>query len=349
MSFKRPDYATARKEKGFSWYVSNSQDALRAVTGIAIKDFNLKTEACIQAYREGRGKLQEMFGPDIQLPSLSTPAISYGHANCLGAELTFPEGGEVGHSPLYASLDQGIGALKAKVDFKSAGMMPFYLDFLDRMKKAFPGEEVGLGFHLEGPLTTAWEMRGHDFFTDILDQPERAKEYLRLISESILAFHGFVCGVQGKPVVNGKAAGMADDIAAMVPPYLWDEIVLPAWEIYFNGMTTGERTAHVEDLRENQLAYLEQAGLAFWDPSISPKLTPVIAARACRVPFAWRLPGFQVGNMSGAEVQDFVLHAARSNASCVFACIEGVMCTAETAEKIRVFIGAAREAAKERA
>lgn len=338
-----PDYANIRKSKGFTWSVGGSQDALRALTGVSIRDFNLLPEACIEAYQSGRPKLAAMFGPDIVQPPLCTPSISYGHANGLGAELLFPEGGEVGHRPPWATLEEGIRTLRRPVDFRSAGVAPFYREFREKMEKAFPGEAVGLGLKLEGPLTTAWEMRGQGFFTDLYDDPERSGEFLGLITESILEYHRFLCDSHKRPVINPEYAGLSDDIAAMVPPDLWETFVLPFWDQYYRGMTTGERRAHVEDLRPLQLKYLEAAGLSWWDPSVSPKLSPAIIARGCRVPFAWRLPGFQFAGMDSGEVRAFVFSAAAEGANAVFTGIEAVMCDLATAGKIRVFIDAVKE------
>lgn len=104
----RPDYEVAREKAGFSWSASSSQGALREVSGIAIRDFNLDPSACIEAYRKGRPILREMFEGQVSLPAPATPAISYGHVNCLGSELLFPEGGEVAHTHVYGSLQEGI-------------------------------------------------------------------------------------------------------------------------------------------------------------------------------------------------------------------------------------------------
>ena len=56
------DYETARREAGFTWSVGGSQGALRAVTGVPIREFNLDPSACAEAYRRGRPLLREMFG-----------------------------------------------------------------------------------------------------------------------------------------------------------------------------------------------------------------------------------------------------------------------------------------------
>ncbi|MDH7571508.1 MAG: uroporphyrinogen decarboxylase family protein, partial [Armatimonadota bacterium] len=339
----RPDYATARQQAGFSWSVAGTQGALRQLTGIPIRDFNLNPEACIEAYRRGRPLLAQRFGPDVRLPGVSTPAISYGHPNTLGSELRFPEGGEVGHTPIYRSLLEGIEALRRPVDFLSQGMAPFYLQFRERLRQAFPNEPVGFSFGLEGPITTAYELRGQEFFADLLEDTPLALRYLEAVVDSILAYHAALCALDGRPVVNPNGAGMCDDCASFIAPRMWPEVVLPAWERYYRGMTTGRRTAHVEDLREEHLPYLEEIGLSFFDPSISPRLSPPIVARACRVPFLWRLGSFHCVEMTVRQVEDFVYQAAADGASQVVTYVSEEMCNDAGVAKVHAFIAAAKE------
>jgi hypothetical protein len=342
--YKRPNYETARQEAGFGWYVGSSQDALREVTGIPIREFNLEPQACIEAYRKGRRLLREMFGEDVGLPGVSTPAISYGHVNGLGSVLIFPEGGEVGHTHIYRSLDEGIRALRQPVDFARAGMASFYIEFREKMKAAFPGEPVGFSYGLEGPITTAYEMRGDGIFTDVLDSPGLTAKFLGLVVDSILQFHRFHCTVVGVAAVDPKGSGMCDDISSMIPPRMWPQVVLPFWEQYYTGMTTGTRSAHVEDLRPAQLGYLEEIGLRYYDPSISARIDPGIIFGGCRVPFGWRLGSFHYRNMDGQDIRDFVFKAAADGASSVFTYVAHGMCNESTLEKVRAFIRAAKEA-----
>ena len=177
----RPDYTTARNEAGFMWSVGTAQGALREVTGTPIEEFHLKPEACIDAYRRGRPMIREMFGEDAGAPGLTTPAISYGHASGRGAELLFPEGGEVSLTHPWESLEEGVRELEREVDFATAGMAPFYLDFREKMIEAFPGETVGLSYGGEGPITAAYELRGEGFFTDIYDDLPLAKRFMRAL------------------------------------------------------------------------------------------------------------------------------------------------------------------------
>lgn len=331
------DYTKLRAETGFSWSVSASASALLELADIPIRDYYLDPEAGIEAYRRGVPLLHKMFGPDVGPPGLTTPGISYGHANGLGSELTFPDGGEVGHRHIYESLAEGIEALKPPVDFAKAGMAPFYVAYRERMKEAFPNQDVAFGYGLEGPITTAYEVRGDGIFYDMMDQPEACRTFLGLLTRSILDFHAFRCSVTGGVVVSPEGGGMCDDIASMVPPRLFGELVMPFWEPYFAGMTTGRRAAHIEDLTADHLPFLEELGLVRFDPSISAKLNPSIIFERCRVPFGWRLGSFHYAGLTCAEIADFVFQAAADGASSVFTIVAQIMCNEATVEKVNVF------------
>ena len=281
----------------------------------------------------------------MALPALSTPAISYGHINGLGCELRFPEGGEVAPLPCYSSLEEGLDRLKESVDFAKQGLAPFYLRFKQEMEKAFPEETVHFSYGLEGPVTTGYLLRGQDFLTDLMDRPQKSAEFLESVTRSILDFHAFRCSLRGSPTRNATGAGLCDDCASMVPPRLWDSLVFPHWSAYYQGMTTGKRSAHVEDLRPAQLPLLEKAGLWQYDPSISPQLTPEIIRDRCRIPFAWRLGSFHYRDMSPDDVQEFVFRAKAAQASRVFTIVAGPLCQPDAVRKVLAFIEACKEAA----
>jgi hypothetical protein len=339
-----PDYDTARQKAGFKWHVSVGVSACRELAGVPIRDFYLDPTACIEVYRTGRARARKLFGDQVSYAGLATPPVSYGHISCLGAGLLFPRGGEVSFRPLYSSLDDGIEALQRPVDWASAGMAPFYLEFREKLKTAFPDEVVSFSFGYEGPITTAWELRGRDFFTDIYDRPDQVHEFLRFATHSIVAYTYFVCAVHGGPKLSPDGAGMADDISSMIRPAMMPEFALPYWEQYYQGRTTGARHAHIEDLRPRQLAFLEQIGLDSYDPSVSPRLNPRIVYTQCRVPFAWRLPGFLYRDMSTRDVEDFVYQAAAEGASSVHTIAEACMCNPEDACKLKAFVSAGERA-----
>ncbi len=94
----KPDYERLRQEAGFSWRVAGSQDAILKLSGFPQHAIALDPALCIEAYRKGRPLFREMWGDGVQMLAVATPHISYGHINGLGAKLTFPAGGEVGHT-----------------------------------------------------------------------------------------------------------------------------------------------------------------------------------------------------------------------------------------------------------
>ncbi len=342
----RPDYATARERASFGWHVGSSQGALRAMAGIPIREFNLEPAACAEAYRLGRLRQRELFGDAVSQYPLLTPAVSYGHVNCLGSELLFPEGGEVAHTHVYGSLAEGVAALRQPVDWLTQGLAPFYLEFRDELQKHFPDEPARWCFGGEGPLTTAYELRGDGFFMDIYDDPSLACEFLRLVVASLLDFDRVCAGVNGRPFPDPTGGGMCDDIASFIPPGLFPQFVMPYWEQYYAGSTSGTRTAHVEDLRPEQVPFLEEIGLSHFDPSISPRLTPKILYERCRVPFTWRLGCFHLREMDAAEVADFVYIAAADGASGVSLTLAETICDDASVVKVEAFMAAGREATR---
>jgi hypothetical protein len=136
---------------------------------------------------------------------------------------------------------------------------------------------------------------------------------------------------------------MADDCSSFIPPRLFAEFVLPYWDQLYRGMTSGVRSAHVEDLRPEQLFALEEIGLSHYDPSISPRLTPKIIAARSRVPFTWRLESFHLWEMDVTEVADFVFIAAADGASGVTFTLGEDSCDEASVAKVKAFIAAGQE------
>ncbi|OGV49952.1 MAG: hypothetical protein A2X49_00625 [Lentisphaerae bacterium GWF2_52_8] len=343
----KPDYCTLKKSKPFSWNVSSTYLALLEISGVEIKEMFLKPAAGIELYKKGRPMLREMFGAGLGLPAPITPPISYGHINTLGAELIFPEGGEVNHGVLCNTLQDGIEILKKPVDFGKAGMLPYYLEYQRKMQEAFPDEKVGFAYKGEGPITTAYLLRRDEFFYDPYDNPEQTKEFLRLITESIIKFNYFLRKeLYAAPLIDPGGTGLADDVAAMLSPAIWPEFVIPYIEQYYNGLTTGERSAHIEDLRPEHLHFLEELQLVGYDPSVSPKVNPKIISEKTRVPFQWRLCNFHYPSMTSQDISDFVFQAVADGASGVFTYVCHGMCNNESIPKVHSFMSACKQVDK---
>ena len=335
---------TSRAETPFRWYVTCGMPAYAALAGVRFDRIFLDAEAIIEAFTVGQPRAREAFGPDLAYGGPGWAGISYGHVNCLGAPLSFPENSEVAHKPIYDSLSEGIRALQQPVDWANAGMMPFYIDLWERLKRAFPDLAIPFGgFGLEGPITTAWEARGHDLFLDIHDDPERYRAFMTLLTDSIVEYAAFVRSLNGQPRLADRIS-LYDDIASLIHPNRWPETVLPYHEQFYAQQTTGWRHAHIENLVPDHLPHLDTLGLDSFDPSVAAKITPRDLRDRCHVPFLWRLNSMHVRDLGCDEIRRFVFEAVADGASGVFSGIARTMTSADDTRKIHTFIDAAKQA-----
>ncbi len=335
-----------REDVPFTWSAGCGMPAYSTLAGVPFDQIFLSADAIREAYVKGRPMAEALFGPDVGMGGPTWAGISYGHASCLGSKLIFPPDSEVAHTPIYGSLTEGIAALKREVDFTTQGMFPFYIDLWEQLKRVFPNERIGFHFKPEGPITTGWVLRGHEFFIELLTEPELVREYLHAATASIVSYSRMLNRVNGRPEVEPEWGGVADDIAAMVPPDRWPDLVIPFLNHYFTGLTTGLRSAHIEDLGVRHLPHLDRMGLSRFDPSVSPKLTPRLIREHCRVPFQWRLNSTHYVDRSPEDVRRWVFEAAAEGAAGVFTGVAREMCYPErredSAAKLRAFASAAR-------
>lgn len=311
------------------------------LAGISFDRLFYDLEAIRDAYIVGEPRAREMFGPDVSYAGPSFEQISYGHINCLGCELTFAADSEPMYEPIHGSLAEGIRALRKPVDWAKAGLMPSYLELWNKLRAVFPGHDIGFfGFRAQGPITTAWALRGHDFFLDLHDDPPLCKEYLQLVTDSIVSFRQFLLNVNqcGTP----RSVFLTDDIAAMIQPKLWGEMVVPILDRFYHLQTSGERHAHIENLIPEHLPFLDVLGLDGFDPSVSPRITPADLRDRCSVPFDWLLNPMQTRDFSPPQIHDYLTSVTANGASSLACHIARDTVLHKLADNVRAFIATAK-------
>ncbi|MCI4439451.1 hypothetical protein JHC27_06365 [archaeon] len=332
----------------FNFYVSVYEETtLPFLSGTKIRDFFLDPKSCAYAYREGRKKIREIFGPEISLPCVSPAHFSYGHLACLGADIDFPENGEPVPKVLYKSIEEAIESLKRGVNFRENKLFKHYYMIYEYLKGEFGEEARFEGFGWEGPLTSAILLRGSGFFLDLKKNPNRVREYLELLTESIVEFVYFIREINGEPRVNPTSTGLCDDMASYLNPILWEEFVLPYWEIYYSSLTSGKRSLHCENLTPEHLDCLKKAKVSHFDPSISSKTrrltASIVREKLGEIPFSWRLPSFELVGMSSEDVKKWVINAFKDGASEVYLVVEPILCDEKNSRKVLEFMKVAKK------
>ena len=279
------------------------------LAGISSKEFFLDVEKLIDAWKITTEWTLDTFHGRLNPRKPTAAPNSYGHLICLGAPLHYSETAEPNISPAADSLEDAIKMLEeAKgMDFTACPIFKQYVEQSKRVKEVFPDAPVLAGLGLEGPITSAALFRGDGFYYDIMDEPERSAKYLELMTDSVLEFKKQLNVFCGLPPVGQGGGGLADDLASMVPPPMWDELVVPFWKRYFAGATLGQNhSLHCEALVPMHLPYLAKAGVTHYQPSVSPQLTLESVKANTDLPFDWLLYAYQVTEMNDRQMEEWI-------------------------------------------
>ncbi len=341
------NYETAREEAGFTWNVKVYIYSLMGLADIKLNEYNENPSAGIEIFKDKYfNQIKEIFGDYVIRPQTMTPPVSYGNINYLGVPLVFPKSeGEVNYEHQHKTIDEWIEILKNKTEFKEMTKEgQIFLEYKEKLQEAYPDRNIYWNMSYEGPITSAYELLDTEFFYGLFDEPEKIKEFLGLLTNSIVEYTKFHHRVNGIPEFNEEGHGICDDIASMISPEMFEEIVLPYWDMYFRGVTFGKRHIHTEDHSYKTMRFLEKININSFDPSISPKLNPQLIRDNSRVPFYWRLGSFHYAELSIQDVKDWVYKAVEDGASNVFTGITHIMLDSDTVAKVKAFQEAAANA-----
>ncbi len=295
-------------------------DIVPYIAGITEHEFYMDARKCADAWKAANAALKAYFGDYLPLRTPSAGPLSYGHLVSIGAPYTLPENSEPNVKSFAGDIDEAIAIMKDMrgVDFGANDLCRHYIEVNRFLQAQFPEYSIPplAGYGGEGIITTAVLMRGQDFFMDIYDEPEKTHEYLTLLNESIIDFYRWSNRVNGQPEVSPRGAGLADDFAALIPPALWSEFVVPYWNQYYEGRTTGpNRNLHCEGTDPAQLKYLKDVGITHYQPSVAEKLTLENVKANTDIPFDWLLYAWKVTEMSDEALQAWVDAAVEAGAN----------------------------------
>ncbi|OGV81790.1 MAG: hypothetical protein A3K19_26355 [Lentisphaerae bacterium RIFOXYB12_FULL_65_16] len=186
--------------------------------------------------------------------------------------------------------------------------MRHYDDLCAYLRVQFPEQKVPFsGLGSQGPITSAVLLRGQDFIYDVIDYPEQVREFLTLLTDSIIRYRHFQNEMNGLPAVNSQAGGLADDFASLLSPDMWPDFVVPFWNRLLDGVTSGsQRSVHCENLSPAHLKYLKDIRLTHFQPSVSDMLTIENVKANTAIPFDWLLYSYHITEMSDAQIQAWV-------------------------------------------
>ena len=292
--------------------------------GISTDRYYNDPHAAAQAYRIGSQRIRDYFGDLLPVRGPHPFPFSYAHLVCVGGKYEMPENSEPNVRPFAADIDEAITILKEKkgVDFRSEPLIRHYINFNDELRRELQDFDIPFyGPNPQGPFTSAMLMRGQDFIFDLIDHPDKAKEMLSLMTDSIIEYRRFMAEMNGLPfpdpdgsqILEGMppiypfGPTLMDDFASLVSPDMWPEFILPFWNRIYQSVTTGpHRFLHCEDMSPAHLKYLKDAGITYYQPSVSDKLSPETIKAATDVEFDWLLYSYRVVNMSDQQIQEWV-------------------------------------------
>jgi hypothetical protein len=265
--------------------------------GLHLRDLFLEPELVAAAYR----RLPEALSPRLWAAvgdRFALPAIlstSYDHLSALGATVDFPLDGE----PKPRRLLQGpedVEKLENPPRFLQCGLMPERRRLWARLREAWGGE--GLSplppyYGSEGPVTSAMLLAGQDFLLWPYDYPEAAHRLLDFCTRSAHAFQAEYFAALGTefPV---PTAWLLDDFAGMFPPALFEEFVVPYWNLWYELAGCEQRHIHTELLRPDHLPLLARCKINLFDPGVDQYVTPRDLAERCPCDFQLVIPTWHV-------------------------------------------------------
>jgi len=281
---------------------SLSESLMAENAGVSLKSTHFDVDAILKVY-DGIKPLAKELGINAPQPRLA--GFGYPHVVSLGAPIEFPEDGEPNVFPLIKTLEE-IDTLKEPENYLAAPLIQTRLkiaaELMKRRKDAVPNF---IGHPLEGPITTAVLLFGHDFLTLPYDDPKRAHRLLNFCTESALHYvETLHRHFNGHDPIEPGPRGIPDDFAGMLPPEIFGEFVVPYWNRIYDGLKATERHLHSELLREGHLPFLRDLNIKYFDPSADQYVTPELLSKKCPCRFMSRIQSWDARDLTADQLEN---------------------------------------------
>jgi len=242
----------------------------------------------------------ERLGVEPPCPRLA--GFSYNHVSTLGAPIVFVAGSEPNVKPILHH-PEDIDRLEEPGDYLASGVVPERLATLHVLRERRPDAACSIGHQYEGPVTTAMLLMGEEFVLLPWTDPERAHRLLGFCVESAVNYTRVLRAHLGEPPDEPRPIGIPDDFAGLFAPELFAEFVAPYWDRLYAALGATERHLHSELLRVEHLPFLEELGIATFDPSADQYVTPALLREHCPVPFTGRIQSWHIADNSPEQLQ----------------------------------------------
>lgn len=265
--------------------------------GITYNQLHFDADAIVYAYE----KIKEVaLRLSITPPIPHLAGFAYSHVASLGCEIIFPENSEPKPLPLLKNtLD--IDNLHEPQDYLASPVIKKKLASLEKLLEKVPNTWKSIGHLYEGPITTAMLLMGESFLTLPYDDPKKAHKLLRFCAKSALNYAYAIREKLNIPIDPGTV-GIPDDFAGMLPPFLFEEFVLPYWEVLYSGMKATERHLHSELLRPDHLPLLKKTKIDLYDPGADQYVTPEILRDYCPCRFTLLIKEWEIDTLCIEEL-----------------------------------------------
>ena len=129
-----------RSEAPFTWHVNCGMPTYAVLGDVRFDRIFRELDAIVEAFTKGESKARELYGPDVRYGGPIWSAISYGHVNCLGAELTFPE--DSLNDLRLDTFDPGVSPRLKATDLRDRCSVPFLWRLNGMRVRDFSCDEV---------------------------------------------------------------------------------------------------------------------------------------------------------------------------------------------------------------